>query len=81
MSKKWISDKIHVNGNEVSLSQKIIETLAMFPGVKFKDITHKINASEHCLNMELRKLTAERGNEAFLIDQQDYHGPNFLGTK
>ena len=78
MSKKWISDKIHVNGNAISLSQKIIETLAMFPGVKFKDLAHKINASEHCLNMELRKLTAERGNEAFLIDQQDYHGTNFL---
>ena len=78
MSKKWISDKIHANGNEVCLSQKIIETLAMFPGLTFKDLTHKINVPEHCLNMELRELTAEGGYEAFLIDGHEYEDTNIL---
>lgn len=74
MSKKWISDKILANGNEVSLSQKIIETLAMFPGLTFKDITHEINVPEHRLNMELR----EGGYEAFLIDRDEYYDRNTL---
>ena len=78
MSKKWISDKITADNNEVSLSQKIIEVLAISPGLTCNDIAHKINVSEHCVDMELKVLVADAPvYESYLLDQ-DYDASTLL---
>ena len=56
MSKNWISNKITADNNEDGLSQKIIEVLALSPGLTCTELAHKINVSEHCVDMELKVL-------------------------
>lgn len=70
MSNNWISTKITTNNNDASLSQKIIEVLAISPGLTCKEIAHKINVSEHCVDMELKALAADAPvYESYFLDQ------------
>ncbi len=70
MSEKWISNKITTDNNEASLSQKIIEVLALSPGLTYTEIAHKINVSEHCVDMKLKALAADKPvYESYLFDQ------------
>lgn len=70
MSNNWISNKITANNNETGLSQKIIEVLAISPGLTCNDIAHKINVSEHCVDVELNVLAADAPvYESYFLDQ------------
>jgi hypothetical protein len=78
MSKNWIRDKITTNDNEFSLSQKIIELLAISPGLTCNDVAHKINVPHRLVDMELKELAEESRDESFLIGDDEYYDTSTL---
>ena len=78
MSKNWIDDKISAIDCEIGLSQKILETLARFPGLTFNDIANKINVPKHIVKRELKELAAEGHHESFLIYGDEPYDANTL---
>lgn len=71
MCQKWVLDNI--KDKEISLSQKILEVLALHPNLVPEQIADKIGDSIEKVNRELKRITRDTTfeNAAFLIDDDE----------
>jgi hypothetical protein len=79
MCQKWVRDNI--KEKEISLSQKILEVLALQPNLPPKQIAEKIDISIEIVNEELKRITRDTTfeNGGFLIgDDQPYDSETLL---
>ena len=79
MCQKWVRDNI--KEKEISLSQKILEVLALHPNLVTEQIAEKIDDSIESINRELNRITRDTtfDNGWFLIgDDEPYDSETLL---